>query len=399
MSFSLVIQVLSAFLSLLIALIVLLNIKRNPYLNIFILLIFALNLIRIPFTLSYELGWQTEFREIPKPFNLLFLSNVVFFHYYIRSLVLTEKRSLRYFWISFLIPLFLFLVNLLFSSKQGYELVLKGFNFPIITGFIIFFFLKSVYIVYHAFWGSSRKLLRFANYKLIRVWVLILLTMYAFGSLRVMGIFVLDLVNNQDKVPVSYPYVSSLLYLVMLIILFMYPEILYGPQLEKVVLPLLNSSASSNGFLPSFKWRMEPKPIHNKLDFSLALKFNERMDEITRKLESNMAMQAIVNDPGINSILLAEKLDIPRTYMHFLFKYHADFTFVAYRSKIRVFYAISKMKDDFLSKNTMDALARECGFSSYNPFYAAFKAEMGVGPSEVLAQLKQSLNQSQELEL
>ena len=110
-----------------------------------------------------------------------------------------------------------------------------------------------------------------------------------------------------------------------------------------------------------------------------------------------MAIQAIVKDPGINSILLAEKLDIPRTYMHFLFKYHADFTFVAYRSKIRVFYAISKMKEDFLSKNTMDALARECGFSSYNPFYAAFKAEMGVGPSEVLAQLKQGLNQSQEL--
>jgi hypothetical protein len=214
----------------------------------------------------------------------------------------------------------------LFSSKQGYELVLKGFNFPIITGFIVFFFLKSVYIVYRAFWGSSRKLLRFANYKLIRVWVLILLSMYAFGSIRVMGIFVLELVNKQDEVPVSYPYASSLLYLSMLIILFMYPEILYGLRRENVVLPLLNSSASSNGFLPSFNWRMEPKPIHNKLDVSLALKFNERMDEITRKLESKKAMQAIVNDPGINSIFLAEKLDIPRTYMHFIFKYHADFT-------------------------------------------------------------------------
>ena len=397
MSFSLVIQVLSAFFSLLIALIVLRNIKRNPYLNIFILLIFTLNLIRIPFSLTYELGWQTAFREIPKPFNILFLSNVVFFHYYIRSLVLKEKRSLKYFWLSLLIPLFLFLVNLLFSSKQGYELILKGFNFPIATGFIVYFFFKSVYIVYGALWGSSRKVLRFANYKLIRVWVLILLTMYAFASLRVMGIFVLDLVNKQDQVPVSYPYFSSLLYLGMLIILFMYPEILYGLRRENIALPLNNASSSSNGLLPSFNWCMEPKPIHNKLDLSLALKFNERMDEITRKLESKMAIQAIVKDPGINSILLAEKLDIPRTYMHFLFKYHADFTFVAYRSKIRVFYAISKMKEDFLSKNTMDALARECGFSSYNPFYAAFKAEMGVGPSDVLAQLKQGLNQSQEL--
>ena len=252
MSFSLVIQVLSAFFSLLIALIVLRNIKRNPYLNIFILLIFTVNLIRIPFSLTYELGWQTDFREIPKPFNILFLSNVVFFHYYIRSLVLKEKRSLRYFWLSLLIPLFLFLVNLLFSSKQGYELILKGFNFPIATGFIVYFFFKSVFIVYRALWGSSRKVLRFANYKLIRVWVLILLTMYALGSLRVMGIFVLELVNKQDQVPVSYPYVSSLLYLGMLIILFMYPEILYGLRRENIVLPLNNASSSSNGLLPSF---------------------------------------------------------------------------------------------------------------------------------------------------
>lgn len=396
MSFSLVIQVLSAFFSLLIALIVLRNIKRNPYLNIFILLIFTVNLIRIPFSLTYELGWQTAYSEIPKPFSILLLSNVVFFHYYIRSLVLKEKRSLKFFWLSLLIPMFLFLVNLLFAYKQGYDLILKGFNFPIATGFILYFFFKSVYIVYRALWGSSRKLLRFANYKLIRVWVLILLTMYAFGSLRVIGIFVLELVNKQDQVPVSYPHISSLLYLGMLFILFMYPEILYGLRRENIVLPLLNSSASSNGFLPAFNWRMEPKAIHNKLDLSLAIKFNERMDEITRKLESNMAIQAIVKDPGINSILLAEKLEIPRTYMHFLFKYHADFTFVAYRSKIRVFYAISKMKDDFLSKNTMDALARESGFSSYNPFYAAFKSEMGVGPSDVLAQLKQGLNQRQE---
>jgi AraC-like DNA-binding protein len=39
----------------------------------------------------------------------------------------------------------------------------------------------------------------------------------------------------------------------------------------------------------------------------------------------------------------------------------------------------------------MDALAKESGFSSYNPFYAAFKSEMGLGPSEVLAQLKKRI--------
>ena len=108
-------------------------------------------------------------------------------------------------------------------------------------------------------------------------------------------------------------------------------------------------------------------------------------------------MRHIVKDPNINIDSLSEKLNIPKSHVQYVFKYYADFTFVTYRTRIRVFYALSKMKEDYLSKNTMDALARESGFSSYNPFYAAFKAEMGVGPSEVLAQLKQSFNQSQEL--
>jgi AraC-like DNA-binding protein len=46
------------------------------------------------------------------------------------------------------------------------------------------------------------------------------------------------------------------------------------------------------------------------------------------------------------------------------------------------------MQEYYHSKNTMDALAKECGFSSYNPFYVAFKMEMGAGPNEILAQLK-----------
>jgi AraC-like DNA-binding protein len=101
-------------------------------------------------------------------------------------------------------------------------------------------------------------------------------------------------------------------------------------------------------------------------------------------------MNLIVKNPDMNATAFAEKLNIPRTYLQYFFKYHSDISFVQYRSKIRVDYAIEKMQDDYLSKNTMDALAKECGFSSYNPFYAAFKMEMGAGPSEILAELKKS---------
>jgi AraC-like DNA-binding protein len=395
MSIPLLVQILSAFFSLLIAIIVLLNIKRNPYLNIFILLIFITNLIRIPFTLTYSLGWQTQFPEIPKPFNTLLICNSVFFYWYIRSLLIKGKPSLKGFWIALLVPVLLLVVNLFFRVYPANEFILRGFSFQIVIIFILYFLYHSYKVVYRVFWVDSRKLFRFSNFKLIRFWVFILVGMYTIGSIRIIVIFSFELIYNKEAIAVGYPYASSIFYLVMLVILFLHPEILYGLQRERISLPILNVTSTENPMLPAFVWRTQPKAIHNKLDLALAIKFHERMSEITRKLESKVALQAIVKDPNINAIVLAEKLDVPRTYIQFLFKYHSDISFVQYRSKIRVHYAIEKMKDDFLSKNTMDALARECGFASYNPFYTAFKSEMGVGPREVLAELKQGLNQYQ----
>ena len=395
MSVSLIVQILSAFFSLLIALIVLRNLKRNPYLNIFIFLIFITNLIRIPFSLTYALGWQTQFPEIPKPFNSLLICNSVFFYWYIRSLLVKGKTSLMGFWIALVVPFLLLVVNLFFRVYPTDKFILKGFSFQIAVIFILYFLYHSYKVVYRVFWVDSRKLLRFSNFKLIRFWVFILVGMYTIGSIRIIIIFSFELIYNKEAIAVGYPYASSIFYLVMLVILFLHPEILYGLQRERISIPILNVTSTENPMLPTFVWRTQPKAIHNKLDLALAIKFHERMAEITRKLESKVALQAIVKDPNINAIVLAEKLDVPRTYIHFLFKYHSDISFVQYRSKIRVHYAIEKMKEDFLSKNTMDALARECGFASYNPFYSAFKSEMGIGPREVLAELKQGLNQYQ----
>jgi AraC-like DNA-binding protein len=178
--------------------------------------------------------------------------------------------------------------------------------------------------------------------------------------------------------------------------LFLQPEILYGPKDASQPVSTFEVPQSKS-MKPNFKWRISPKEINNKLDIQLTLKFNAQLKDIIKKLESKTAMNLIVKNPDMNSTAFAEKLNIPRTYLQYFFKYHSDISFVQYRSKIRVHYAIEKMKDDYLSKNTMDALARESGFASYNPFYSAFKSEMGIGPSEVLAELKQGLNQRQEL--
>ena len=400
MNISLVLQVASLILSFLVAIILLVNIKRNTYFNVYLLAIFFSNLIHNMLTFSYELGWQNEFRDVPKPFNLLFLLNVVLLYQYVRSILHLEKRPVRYVLVSISIPIILFLVNLIVLSRetdmQSATSILRTINFPVVAMFIFYHIYLASKILYSFFWGKPSSELWFANERWIRFWLLQLLIFCTVLGLSVCLMFLYELITQKEFVHNNIHHVRSLMALVFMVQLFLQPEILYGPKDTSQSVSMVQVPQSKS-IRPDFKWRTIPKEINNKLDIQLTLKFNTQLKDIIKKLESKTAMNLIVKNPDINSTAFSEKLNVPRTYFQYFFKYHSDISFVQYRSKIRVHYAIEKMKDDYLSKNTMDALARESGFASYNPFYSAFKSEMGIGPSEVLAELKQGLNQRQEL--
>ena len=402
MNISLVLQFASLILSFLVAIILLVNIKRNTYFNVYLLAIFFSNLIHNMLTFSYELGWQNEFRDVPKPYNILFLLNVVLLYQYVRSILHLEKRPVRYVWVSISIPIILFLVNLIVRSRetdmQSATSILRTINFPVVAMFIFYHIYLASKILYSFFWGKPSSELWFANERWIRFWLLQLLIFCTVLGLSVCLMFLYELITQKEFVHNNIHHVRSLMALVFMVQLFLQPEILYGPKDTSQSVSMVQVPQSKS-IKPDFKWRTIPKEINNKLDIQLTLKFNTQLKDIIKKLESKTAMNLIVKNPDINSTAFSEKLNVPRTYFQYFFKYHSDISFVQYRSKIRVHYAIEKMKDDYLSKNTMDALARESGFASYNPFYSAFKSEMGIGPSEVLAELKQGLNQSQELQL
>jgi len=396
MNISLFVQSASLILSLLVALILLINIKRNTYFNVYLLVIFFSNFIHNIFTFSYELGWQNEFRDVPRPFNLLFLLNVVLLYQYVRSILRIEKRPVSYVLISISIPILLFLINLIVfyteTDVQSAKSILRVINFPVMAIFLFYHLYLASKVLYSFFWGKPTSELWFANERWIRFWLLQLLVFGAVLGLSVCLMFLYELITHKEFVHQNIHHVRYLMTFVFMVQLFLQPEILYGPKETSQPFSTVQVQQSKS-MKPDFKWRTSPKEINNKLDIQLTIKFNIQLKDIIKKLESKTAMNLIVKNPDMNPTAFGEKLNIPRTYLKYFFKYHSDSSFVQYRSKIRVHYAIEKMKDDYLSKNTMDALARECGFASYNPFYSAFKSEMGIGPSEVLAELKQGLNQ------
>ena len=111
------------------------------------------------------------------------------------------------------------------------------------------------------------------------------------ASVALIGMFLYELITQKDFVYATFPYVKSVIHLIMLIQVFLHPEILYGPQ--RVPLPVLEAD-EPNGFKPAFNWHTSPKEIKNKLDLELSEKFNSRINEIIRKLESKAAIQLII---------------------------------------------------------------------------------------------------------
>ena len=79
---------------------------------------------------------------------------------------------------------------------------------------------------------------------------------------------------------------------------------------------------------------------------------------------------------------LSNKLNIPKSHVSFVFKYHAKISFNDFKKIIRVQKGIVLIENGFLKNNTIESLAEETGFSSYSAFFKSFKSIIGVSPKE-----------------
>ena len=79
---------------------------------------------------------------------------------------------------------------------------------------------------------------------------------------------------------------------------------------------------------------------------------------------------------------LASKLNIPKSHISYIFKYHSTISFSEYKKVIRIRDAMKHIELNYLKNNTLDSLSKKVGFTSYNPFFTSFKEVSGVSPLE-----------------
>jgi AraC-like DNA-binding protein len=213
--------------------------------------------------------------------------------------------------------------------------------------------------------------------KLLFKWTLFLFVIGLFASIRLLASLFYDLSTSKSNFGQNFLWVSSILYISLYIKILVSPDILFGynayykkmndPKLKKFVLVDLWVFKESN-------------KINNIQDEQLRTKVLLNLDESLIAIEDLVLNKKWFRNLDSKHNMMATELKIPKSHINYIFKYHSKVSFVEFRKIIRVYDSIQLIEEDFLKSNTLESLASKAGFSSYNPFFTAFKEVTAITP-------------------
>lgn len=99
-------------------------------------------------------------------------------------------------------------------------------------------------------------------------------------------------------------------------------------------------------------------------------------------------------DPDFNIDRLSHHLSVQTYIASKLLRERYDITFSDFKNYLRIEYAMDKIKEGFLEKHTVDALAKECGYSGRSHFSRAFITLTNMTVSEANNKLFKRKNKS-----
>ena len=309
-----------------------------------------------------------------------------FFLYYLKSImkgaIVWDKYLLL-----FSIPVLVFLINLLpfyalpfpdrvayFSNaslnpgQKGYLFLSLSQQYLFISIYNTAFILYGVVFINKMKSGGGVYIKKKVNILITRIFIVALLTVIP--GLVVVFLLALNspqqgMINflNPDAVNNNYLYFQSL---VLPLSFFFVPNWLYNEK-------------EPFSFLDNFRaaWK---KVIQSNSTFSQENSFEKAPDveRIVSYIETEKPY--LKTDFFLHDI--SKALDIPRIRVTNCFNKELQTPFPNYRNKLRVAHAISLLRAGAHLTTSIEGIAESSGFKSKSIFYAAFKEEYGMTPTE-----------------
>lgn len=211
-----------------------------------------------------------------------------------------------------------------------------------------------------------------------------LFSIFLVNALRTIVVLFWEINNQNYSFGASFLWITAILWLSIYFKIIISPEILYGYTFLN---SKINENKKSDKPILSFWTTKTIIEITNIQDKQLNDKIKEAIPEYIKLIDQFSFHNQTFRNKGFVISDLSNKLNIPKSHLNFLFKYHSKISFSEYKKIVRIHDSLALINEGYLTTNTFDSLAKEVGFKSYNTFFVSFKDYTGVTPQEFLIKI------------
>lgn len=364
---------------------ILIRYRSNRITNIYLVIIFGIVSTRMVVIGTFNLENNDVITTLLEKYNNLLIVIIPCTYLYFLNLVHDKKRielnNLKH----FIIPLLFNLID--YALDNSYLSLIKN-NFY----YYIFFALYTiVYLVLNYnllnknIWNRKGDIsIVVKQNQLIKNWSVFLFSIFLVNALRTIVVLFWEINNQNYSFGASFLWITAILWLSIYFKIIISPEILYGYTFLN---SKINENKKSDKPILSFWTTKTIIEITNIQDKQLNDKIKEAIPEYIKLIDKFSFHNQTFRNKGFVISDLSNKLNIPKSHLNFLFKYHSKISFSEYKKIVRIHDSLALINEGYLTTNTFDSLAKEVGFKSYNTFFVSFKDYTGVTPQEFLVKI------------
>jgi AraC-like DNA-binding protein len=257
-------------------------------------------------------------------------------------------------------------LNVLLPVRINY--LLKGLHF-------LLYLLAIWYLILTTKFKKSSKNEYPKQVKIVSNWLFIFAVIVSFLGFLFSRI-ILNFLDAEDRITLqnegnilfSLVFVGFLIFIIGLVL---YPQILYGLPLDRTSL-IINANESS-------------VPEKEKIE---TISFDEDYIEKIRLLLLNWIEQKKYLDAESMTFSLSKDIDLPNHHVTYFFNHVNDEKYIEWRNRKRIEYAMSLINSKNGYNKTIENLGKESGFKSYSAFIHSFKQFTGKLPKDYIRDLK-----------
>ena len=352
--------------------------KSNKIFNIYFALLVLLVSIRYTFIGIKNLTKDVFINETYRKTDLLFIVTVPIIYLYFKNLVKSQSKFV-------IADLFHFITPILFILEIKYKIIEIVFGIKRDFGLLNIFILMLIFYNFLTFlllknnvWNKKGSLEIMVNQNLlIKRWSVYVYFCMNLMMLRLFISLYLEMKSNSVISGQNFVWAGALVWIILFIKLLTSRNILYGYAF------LNNEIGNLGNKIKTSHWKFnENKKITNIQDIQLNLKINAIVKQYLNEIDLAIEKNNYFRDATFSLNDLAVKLNIPKSHLTFIYKYHSKISFSDFKKISRINDAVNLIDNDYLKTNTFDSLSKFVGFSSYNPFFTSFKDVIGKAPQE-----------------